>query len=286
MSSNDENALLGMREMNNLRVPAYQYVYAVIKDWDGKPLGQTLEDRADPHSQLHMVSFRDLSAATSPISLHELGFEDRQAPGLDSRWMENRITIHRTVVSHLQQNYSALPMALGTLCQSEAKVLEMLVRYYDRCLEGIERLRGKEEWELEVLRDRPVMETRLRKLRGAASTSWAVLATTAPVTTRSLGRLMDTLVASTAERVYASHCFQRLRQCAEDVSLPEEESPLHQSNGAQSVLRAVLLLSPKQREVLQRTAGDLQQEYAVFGIQLRIQGPFPPFHFNGLPDAL
>lgn len=272
--------------MNSLRVPAYYYVYAVIKDWDGKPFDETVGHGADSYSRLHLVSYRDISAVTSPISMQELGLEDRQATGLDSRWMENRITIHRTVVSHLQQRYSTLPMGLGTLCQGEAEVREMLVHYYDRCLEGIERLRGKEEWELEVVRDRPIMEARLRKLRSAVSSSGALATATTPGTTRSLGRLLDTLVASTAERVYASHCLQRLRQWAEDVSLPEEEGPLHQANGAQPVLRAVFLLSREQREVLQRTAGDLQRQYEGFGIQVRIQGPFPPLHFNGLPDTL
>lgn len=109
---------------------------------------------------------------------------------------------------------------------------------------------------------------------------------TASVSVRPLRQLLDTLVAGTAERVYASQFFHRLRQDCEDVFLPDENRATAETNGLAPVLRAVFLLSQQQEDQFRRTAQGLQREYQERGIQIDLRGPFPPLHFNGLPKML
>ncbi|MCF7879036.1 MAG: GvpL/GvpF family gas vesicle protein [Candidatus Omnitrophica bacterium] len=119
----------------------------------------------DPQAEVFILSFRQLEAVVSKVSLGEFGSSSQiqKKAQDDPNWIKEKVLLHHQVIEKAMKDNgrqrSLIPMRFGIMFEQEKKLREALRKDYSRINEVLENLKGKQEWSLKVyLRDRRKLE--------------------------------------------------------------------------------------------------------------------------------
>ena len=108
----------------------------------------------DGQNSLAVLSFRDIAAIWSPVSLHDFCGEGAAASLQDLAWVGPRACRHEEVVEQVMGLSPVLPARFGTIFSSPDKLERLLRQHHGRIDAFLDRVRGQEEWALKGLLDK------------------------------------------------------------------------------------------------------------------------------------
>ncbi|MGB7925426.1 MAG: GvpL/GvpF family gas vesicle protein [Pyrinomonadaceae bacterium] len=257
------------------------YVYCVGETHALAPLFEAgLPADIEGEARLEMEADGPLAAVVSAVPLADYGEDALQARLTDATWTAVRAMRHEKVVEHFASRASVVPLRFGTIYLERASVRQMLSQRAQTLSAIIERLRGREEWGVNVLCDRQkLLETitslspRLRELSEQAANA-------SPGQAYLLRKKVDAMRVDEARR--------EMKQVASKIE--SELAPLADGTARLRVLkdeggendpvaRLAMLVARDRFEDFRAAAERLAQAYAPAGFQLELTGPWPAYNF-------
>lgn len=108
----------------------------------------------EPQTELQLIAFDELAAVASVVPLADYGEDEFEARLGEATWVAARAMRHQQVLEHFAARTSIVPLRFGTIYLKRAGVEQMLSEKGDGLKAIIERLRGKDEWGVNIFCDR------------------------------------------------------------------------------------------------------------------------------------
>jgi hypothetical protein len=261
------------------------YVYCIAESGaaqqlDAASFPAAIEDK----TKLEWVVVNDLAALASPVPLESYK-EDALAEHLtDASWTAVRAMRHETVVEFVAKRTSVVPLRFGTIYLERTSV-ERMLSDKGRELAGIlERLRGHEEWGVNVYADRAKL------LAGITSVSPRLreLAQQAEAASPGQSYLMQKKIealrvdeARSALNGIIDQVEKSLREQADEgvrLRILRVEATEH----GELKGKFAFLIKRAEFEEFRAAAERLAQEYLEVGVRLELTGPWPAYNFTEL----
>ena len=260
------------------------YVYCVGETKELEPIFlKDLPTPIEPDLSPQYVLIKDigLSAVTSPVPLADYDEEALQSRMADATWVAVRAMRHEKVVEHFSRRASVVPLRFGTIYLHCDKVERMLEEKHDELLAIIERLRGREEWGLNVYSDRARLKEAVVSLSPRLSELSEQAAQASPGQAYLLRKKIDSLRDAEARgetRRVAAEIEQELAGAAAGSA---RLRVLKDEGGEQGDVAAKLafLVEGARFEEFRAAAERLAQKYEGAGFKLELTGPWPPYNF-------
>jgi hypothetical protein len=236
----------------------------------------------EPGTAFVKIDNAGLSAVTSIVPLADYDEEALRERMASPTWLALRAMRHEKVVEHFSRRASVVPLRFGTIYLHRENVELMMEERHDELLAIIERLRGSEEWGLNVYSDRArLMEEivslspRLRELSEQA-------ARVSPGQSYLMRKKIDSMREAEARaetRRVAAAIEQELLSAAASASA--RLRVLKDEGGEQGEVAAKLaFLVQRERFADFRAAAErLAEVYAGAGFKLELTGPWPAYNF-------
>jgi hypothetical protein len=263
------------------------YVYCV---GDKSALAPLFEDALpvaiEGEARVEMEAEGTLAAVLSAVPLADYGEDALQARLADATWTGVRAMRHEKVVEHFASRASVVPLRFGTIYLERASVRRMLAEREPTLRAIIERLRGREEWGVNILCDRKrLLETitslspRLRALDEQAAAAQ-------PGQSYLLRKKIDAMRADEARaemKSVAAKIEGELARISDGATrlrmLKGEADEQHDL-----VAKLALLVARTRFDEFRAAAEGLAQAYAPAGFQLELTGPWPAYNFAASSD--
>ena len=233
-------------------------------------------------SRLELIVVGSLAAVASGVPLAMYGEESFNENLTDASWTAVRAMRHERVVEHFAKRTAVVPLRFGTVYLNRTRVEEMLDTKTSDLLAIIERIRGCEEWGVNVFSDRQKLldgvidlSPRLRELSEQAqkaSPGQAYLLQKKVEGLRSeearveLGRILEEVEANLSRKAKAS---KRLRM------LKVETTETGDLKG-----KFAFLIERSKFDDFRDEAERIAQGINKAGIRLELTGPWPVYNFT------
>jgi hypothetical protein len=237
----------------------------------------------EPGRPLELVAAGLLQAAVSEVG-EEFSEATLNARIRDLDWLSPRAVRHHEVVDQLfARCRPLLPLSFGAIFQSKDSLKERLAPQQHELVARLDRLRGREEWDLKLSRDEAIFRGQLREESEPVRQLETELAAKPPGTRFLLEKKLENLQSREAQRVSAS-VRGEVHKALSARAVEAQRDPLSTPAQPQSIrleLRSAYLVEQQDAGTLKSTADALADKYAPLGYQLELSGPWPPFTFAG-----
>lgn len=265
------------------REEAY-YVYCIGESQELEPIFR--KDKPPPIEpdlwpEYVMIQDAGLSAITSPVLLTDYGEEALRERMADATWVAVRAMRHEKVVEHFSHQASVLPLRFGTIYLECENVELMLDEKRDELLAIIERLRGREEWGVNVYCDRTKLTENITslspRLREMSAQAEAASPGQSYLMRKKIDAMRDGEARAEIKRV-AGEIERELLTRSESAArlrVLKDEASAHGELAAKLAFLVERASFNDFREAAERLAG----EYSAAGFQLELTGPWPAYNF-------
>ncbi|HKP85913.1 MAG TPA: GvpL/GvpF family gas vesicle protein [Blastocatellia bacterium] len=258
------------------------YLYCIGESGQLRPLieGET-PGAIETGARIEMIEASGLAAIASEVPLDDYG-EDALAERLgDPSWTALRAIRHEQVAEHFARLASVIPLRFGTIYTKRERVEQMLSENREGLLEIINRLRGREEWGVNVYVKRAALKEavttispRLRELgerAAAASPGQAYLIRKEIEALRAdEARAQTRRVTAEIERELA-----RFGAASARLRVTKDEASEHGEVAA----KLVFLVPRSGFDEFRAAAEKMAEQYAASGFKLELTGPWPGYNF-------
>lgn len=258
------------------------YVYCVGEQDALAPLIEgDIPAGIEEDASVDLVSCEHLAAIASTVPLADYNEEALQARLADPAWTAIRAMRHEKVVEYFAPRASVIPLRFGTIYLERRGIEQMLSQRESELRSIIERLRGRQEWgvnvysdQVKLLSDITALSPRLKDLSERAGTA-------SPGQSYLLRKKIDALrkdearaetkrVAALIERELAALCDGATR-----LRVLKDEATEH----GELVAKLAFLVARARFDEFRAVAERLAQEHAPAGFQLELTGPWPTYNF-------
>jgi hypothetical protein len=229
-------------------------------------------------SPVERIEGDGLAAHVSRVPLAEFGEEPLRRNLNDLGWLERVARDHETVIEHVLEHGTVVPLRICTIFADEQAVARMLAERHAALDSALVALDGRQEWGVKLLVDRARLEAAAEARtppeddvedRGAGGAymlrrRWE----------RQVREAADRLAAELAEDVHA-----RLQDWASDAVLNAPQNPELSGHEGDMLLNAAYLVETAKVERLRELVEELQDRHRELGARLELTGPWPPYNF-------
>jgi hypothetical protein len=240
-----------------------RYLYAVTRGLAPADLDGVTGFHDRP---VELVDHQGLTAVVSTVDLEEYG-EDALTRNLeDLGWLERTVRVHDGVVHAVATRAPTAPMRLATICFDDARVRERLREWHFALEQALDRVDGRAEWSVKVLRP-----ARVREAAGAKPTSGAdyLRRKKEQAEERATG---DAAAFEVAREIHAD---LQARSAASRQLAPQD--PRLTGHEGTMVLNAAYLVAVDAADEFEARVGDLAADHPEVVVDVR--GPWPPYSF-------
>lgn len=243
--------------------------------------GKEMPPPIEPDAQFMLVEEAGLAAVASAVTLADYGEEALQGRVADAAWLAVRAMRHEKVVEHFARRASVVPLRFGAVYLRRENVEAMLAERQEGLRAIIERLRGKDEWGLNVYCDRArlteAVATLSPKLREMGERAGAA----APGQSYLLRKKIDAL-RETEARAEIKRAAARIEE--ELSALSDAAARLRVLKGeagerGEAAAKFAFLVGRERFDEFRAGAERLAQAYAGAGFALELTGPWPAYNF-------
>lgn len=259
------------------------YLYCIVERVATQTIGdQSLPAAIEDDSTIELVDAANLSAIVSRVPLATYGDESLTQNLADASWMAVRAMKHERVVEHFARSISVVPLRFGTVYLDRAGITRMLSEKQTELSGILDRLRGREEWGVNVYFDRtkllesitsvsPVLKDLSQKADAAAPGQSYLLrkkieALRVDEVRSEINRIIDELEKKIDE---SSDEIRRLRML-------KVESTEHGELKA----KFAALIPRSDFNKFHATVEQLAKDYESAGMRLELTGPWPAYNFT------
>jgi hypothetical protein len=260
------------------------YVYCVGERDALSPLvNDELPDAIEIDSGLEMIDAGGLAAVASAVPLADYGEDALQARLNDAAWTAVRAMRHERVIEHFASRASVIPLRFGTIYLRRERIEEMLGEKRDELRGIIERLRGREEWGVNIY------FTRARLMQAVSSLSPRLRELGEQAASAPPGQAY--LMRKKIEAMRADEARAETRRIAAEI-----ESALALASASAARLRIMkdeanecgevaaklaFLVERSRFGEFRAVAEALADEHDAAGFKIELTGPWPAYNFAG-----
>ncbi|HWP42723.1 MAG TPA: GvpL/GvpF family gas vesicle protein [Blastocatellia bacterium] len=258
------------------------YIYCIgEREALRKLFDDSLPEAIEEGAVVEMIEAGDLAAVSSAVSRAEYGEEALQIKLADPVWTAVRAMRHEKIVEHFASRATIIPLRFATIYLSRERIVEMISERREELALIIERLRGREEWAVNLYCD-------FRALTEA-------IATTSP-RLRELGERADRsspgqayLLRKKLEAMKTDEARAETKRVAGEVkerlaALSEASTSLRVMKGepgeqGEVVAKLAFLISRDRFEEFRDAAEELAREHRS-AFRIEMTGPWPAYNFS------
>jgi hypothetical protein len=259
------------------------YVYCVAEnDAASDVMTQQLPPALEADTAIELVKGDGLSAITSKVPLDQYG-EDALSNNLtEAGWLAPRAMRHEQVVEHFARRTSVVPLRFGTVYLDPHGIQKMLSMRRPELMAIIERLRGREEWGVNVYFDRnQLLESitsvspKLRELAAQAESS-------APGQSYLLKKKIESLKVDEVRSEITRLIDDTEKTLARSVDELQRLRVLKVESTEHGELKAkfAVLIERSKFEEFHSSVEQWAVENKQTGMRLELTGPWPAYNFT------
>lgn len=264
------------------------YVYCVAESvaagqLDAASFPVAIED----DTKLEWVTAHDLAALSSIVPLDSYGEEALAEHLADATWTAVRAMRHETVVEYVAKRTGVVPLRFGTIYLERGGIERMLAEKGRALARIIERLRGREEWGVNVYSDRATLMSSITsvspRLRELAQQAEAASPGQSYLMQKKIDALRVDEARVTLNRI-VDEIEKALSEQADDVKrlrILKVESTEHGELKA----KFAFLVQRAGFEEFRAAAERLAEEHLSAGVRLELTGPWPAYNFTVFEGA-
>ena len=236
-------------------------------------------------ARIEMVAASGLGAILSAVPVDDYGegaLEERLG---NPSWAAVRVMRHEQVVEHFARRTSALPLRFGTIYLRRDRVEQMLEENRAEFLSIIERLRGKEEWGVNVYVTRATLMEALTTISPRLREFAEQAAAASPGQAYLLRKKIETLRADEArvEIKRATSGIERELATFSDGASRLRVMKDETAEQGEVAAKLAFLVSRERFDEFRAAAETMAEKYAASGFKLELTGPWPAYNFSDQP---
>ncbi|MBV9957260.1 MAG: GvpL/GvpF family gas vesicle protein [Acidobacteria bacterium] len=263
-------------------MPEAFYIYCLGEEGELSPLfDEKLIEAIEPGTKLQLIAADALAAVASVVPLADYGEEGFQARLAEPAWVAARAMRHERVLEHFASRASVIPLRFGAIYLKRARVEEMLHERAAELRSFIKRLRGKEEWGVNLFCDRAQLLEQIASLSPALREINERAAKASAGQAYLLRKKVDAQRADEARaevRRVAGELERKLSAESDGVvrlRLRQAETAEHGDLAA----KLAFLVEREGFKDFRAAAEELAAHYASAGFRLELTGPWPAYNF-------
>jgi Gas vesicle synthesis protein GvpL/GvpF len=267
---------------NNPEQDQGYYVYCVAETSPARRIAsESLPSAIEEHTELELVTVNNLTAVISRVPMTMYSEDSLAEHMADAAWTAVRAMRHEQVVEHFVKRTSVAPLRFGTIYLERAGVERMLLEKERELTEIIERLRGREEWGVNVYCDRATFMSRITSVSARLRDLVEQAEKASPGQSYLMQKKIDAMRVDEARAEIARVVDQienTLRAQSDDgkrLRVLKVEATEHGELKA----KFAFLVSRSAFEEFRTTAERLAQDYQSSGMRLELTGPWPAYYF-------
>lgn len=262
------------------------YLYCIAERAALGPVsGDEMPEAIEEGAAVEIIEAGDLAAIASEVPVSEYGEKPLAARLADPAWTAVRAMRHEKVVEHFAGRAGVIPLRFATIYLSRERIREMISDRREELLPIIERLRGREEWGINVCRNTGALMSEITSISPRLS-ELARRADKAPpgqayLLRKQIEALKADEVKAETRRVVeeverrlaaASEAAARLRMAKDETGERGE------------IVAKLAFLVPRERfdkfrDAAERLAGEHRA-----GFRLEMTGPWPAYNFSSADE--
>jgi hypothetical protein len=258
------------------------YVYCIgEQEALAKVFEEALPAAIETDAVLEMISADTLAAVASPVPLADYGEDVLEERLGDATWTAIRAMRHEKIVEHFARRASVVPLRFGTIYLERENVAEMLSQKQADLRAIIERLRGREEWGLNVYYDRArltenitTLSPRLREMTERASASTPGQSY---LMRKKIDAMRETEARSEIKRIAGrvEGELSLVSEGAKRLRVLKDEGSAH----GEVCAKFAFLVERARFDRFRAEAERLAKEHETAGFRLELTGPWPAYNF-------
>lgn len=258
------------------------YVYCVGARAELEPLcAAPLPAAIEAATPLELIAAGELCAVTSAVPLADYGEEALPARLADATWTAVRAMRHERVVEHFARAASVVPLRFGTIYLARAGVERMLMERGAELSAAVERLRGREEWGVNVYCNRAQLSAQIVTLSPRLRELSAQARAATPGQAYLLQKKIESLRADEA-RAQSRRTADVVADALAEVSAGVARLRVLQDEASEhgdAVAKFAFLVERARFAEFRAAAERLADEHAPAGYKLELTGPWPAYNF-------
>lgn len=259
------------------------YVYCVAESIAAEQLdAASFPVAIEDDTRLVWVTANELAALCSAVPLDSYGEEALAEHLGDATWTAVRAMRHETVVEYAAKRTSVAPLRFGTIYLERAGVERMLTEKGRELAQIIERLRGREEWGVNVYSDRATLMANVTLVSPRLRELAAQAAAASPGQSYLMQKKIDALKVDEA-RVALNRIVDEVEKAlseqaddAKRLRILKVEATEHGELKA----KFAYLVKRAGFEEFRAAAERLAQDNLNAGVRLELTGPWPAYNFS------
>jgi hypothetical protein len=259
------------------------YVYCIAES----PATQQLDAASLPapieeNSKLEWIASNDLAALASTVPLDTYKEDALTEHLTDASWTAVRAMRHETVVEYVAKRVSVVPLRFGTIYLERASVERMLAENGRELAAILERLRGHEEWGVNVYADRAKLMAAITsvspKLRELAQQAEAA----SPGQSYLMQKKIEALRVDEVRVALNGIIDQIEKTLSEQAGEGRRLRILRVEATEHGELKGkfAFLVKRAEFEEFRAAAERLAEEHLEAGVRLELTGPWPAYNFT------
>lgn len=259
------------------------YVYCIAESAAAAQLpAASLPAAIEDESKLEWVVSNDLAALSSTVPRASYS-EDSLAEHLsDASWTAVRAMRHETVMEYVARRASVVPLRFGTIYLERAGVERMLEEKRRELAQIIERLRGREEWGVNVYCDQTTLMSSITAVSPVLRDLVERAAQASPGQSYLMQKKIETLkvdeVRAALTRII-DEIEQELSQQSEDAKRLRVLK-VEATEYGELKAKFAFLIKRVDFETFRDAAERLAQTHQATGVRLELTGPWPAYNFT------
>lgn len=259
------------------------YVYCIAESAAAAQLpAASLPAAIEDESKLEWVVSNDLAALSSTVPRASYSEESLAEHLSDASWTAVRAMRHETVMEYVARRASVVPLRFGTIYLERAGVERMLEEKRRELAQIIERLRGREEWGVNVYCDQTTLMSSITAVSPVLRDLVERAAQASPGQSYLMQKKIETLkvdeVRAALTRII-DEIEQELSQQSEDAKRLRVLK-VEATEYGELKAKFAFLIKRVDFETFRDAAERLAQTHQATGVRLELTGPWPAYNFT------
>ena len=259
------------------------YVYCIAESATAAELRpESLPSAIEDDSRLEWVVSGELAALSSHVPLASYNEESLAEHLSDASWTAARAMRHETIAEYVAKRAAIVPLRFGTIYLERAGIERMLSEKGKELREILERLRGREEWGVNVFCDQSVLMSSITSVSPVLRELSERAAQASPGQSYLMQKKIDALKVDESRAALNRIIEQVEKTLSEQSDDAKRLRVLKVEATEHGELKAkfAFLIKKSVFENFRDAAERLAQEHQSAGLRLELTGPWPAYNFT------
>lgn len=259
------------------------YVYCIAESAAAAELSVgSLPAAIEEEAKLEWITVGELAALSSRVPLASYSEESLAEHLSDASWTAVRVMRHETVMEYVAKHATVVPLRFGTIYLERAGVERMLTEKRQELAQILERLRGREEWGVNVFCDQSTLMSAITFVSPVLRELAERAAQASPGQSYLMQKKIDTLRVDEARNALGRIIDQIEKALAEqtDDAKPLRVLKVEATEHGELKAKFAFLVKRSEFEKFRDAAERLAQEHQTAGVRLELTGPWPSYNFT------